>query len=90
MSRFSLKQRVNGHQGTYRIVYSIQDQELAVWVVKIGHRREILQQSRNSILGSQLLLLMKNWLVSHIITEDRKIVLFLEHQGKAESCCRTD
>jgi len=26
---------------TYRIVYSIQDLELTVWVVKIGHRREI-------------------------------------------------
>ena len=25
-------------QGRYRIVYSIQDNELTVWVVKVGHR----------------------------------------------------
>ncbi len=28
-------------QGRYRIVYSIQDYELTVWVVKVGHRKEI-------------------------------------------------
>ena len=28
-------------QGRYRIVYSVQDNELTVWVVKIGHRKEI-------------------------------------------------
>jgi mRNA interferase RelE/StbE len=28
-------------QGNYRIVYSIQDTELTVWVVKVGHRREV-------------------------------------------------
>jgi mRNA interferase RelE/StbE len=28
-------------QGNYRIVYSIQDNELTVWVVKVGHRREV-------------------------------------------------
>ena len=27
-------------QGTYRIVYSIQDRELTVWIVKVAHRRE--------------------------------------------------
>ena len=26
-------------QGSYRIVYSIQDNELTVWVVKVGHRK---------------------------------------------------
>ena len=26
-------------QGKYRIVYSIQDNELTVWVIKIGHRK---------------------------------------------------
>ena len=25
-------------QGNYRIVYSIQDKDLTVWVVKVGHR----------------------------------------------------
>jgi len=28
-------------QGSYRIIYSIQDNELAVWVVKVGHRKDI-------------------------------------------------
>ena len=28
-------------QGRYRIMYSIQDDELTVWVVKVGHRKDI-------------------------------------------------
>ena len=28
-------------QGIYRVVYSIQDNELTVWVIKIAHRKEI-------------------------------------------------
>ena len=28
-------------QGRYRILYSIQDDELTVWVVQVGHRKEI-------------------------------------------------
>lgn len=28
-------------QGKYRIVYSIQDKELTVWVVAVGHRKDI-------------------------------------------------
>ena len=28
-------------QGRYRFVYSIQDEELTVWVVKVGHRKDI-------------------------------------------------
>lgn len=28
-------------QGHYRIVYSIQDNEFTVWVVKIGHRKDV-------------------------------------------------
>jgi len=28
-------------QGRYRIIYSIQDNELTVWVVKVGHRKDI-------------------------------------------------
>ncbi|MCP4553150.1 MAG: type II toxin-antitoxin system RelE/ParE family toxin [Bacteroidetes bacterium] len=28
-------------QGKYRIVYSIQDRELTVWVIKIGHRKNV-------------------------------------------------
>jgi len=28
-------------QGRYRIVYSVQDNDLTVWVVKVGHRRDV-------------------------------------------------
>lgn len=28
-------------QGDYRIVYSIQDNELTVWVIKVGHRKDV-------------------------------------------------
>ena len=28
-------------QGRYRIVYSIQDDVLTVWIVKIGHRKDV-------------------------------------------------
>ncbi len=31
-------------QGAYRIVYSISDEELIVWVVKVGHRREVYRR----------------------------------------------
>jgi len=32
---------ISFRQGRYRIIYSIQDEEVTVWVVKIGHSREI-------------------------------------------------
>jgi mRNA interferase RelE/StbE len=35
------QQRYRLRQGQYRILYSIQDDELTVWVVKIGHRKDI-------------------------------------------------
>ena len=28
-------------QGKYRIVYSIQDNELTVWIIKIAHRKSV-------------------------------------------------
>ncbi len=33
-------------QGTYRIVYSVQDNELTVWVVRVGHRKEIYKKTK--------------------------------------------
>jgi len=33
------QERYRLRQGKYRIVYSIQDDELTVWVVKAGHQR---------------------------------------------------
>jgi mRNA interferase RelE/StbE len=34
-------ERYRVRQGLYRIVYSIQDDELTVWVVKVGHRKDV-------------------------------------------------
>lgn len=35
------QERYRIRQGRYRIVYSIQDKEVTVWVVKVGHRKDI-------------------------------------------------
>ncbi len=35
------QERYRLRQGRYRIVYSIQDDELSVWVVKVGHRKDV-------------------------------------------------
>jgi len=40
-TKLSGQERYRLRQGRYRIVYSIQDYELTVWVVKIGHRKDI-------------------------------------------------
>jgi mRNA interferase RelE/StbE len=31
-------------QGIYRILYSIQDNDLTIWIVKVGHRKEVYRQ----------------------------------------------
>ena len=35
------QERYRLRQGHYRVVYSIQDNELTIWVVKVGHRKDI-------------------------------------------------
>ena len=35
------QQRYRLRRGRYRILYSIQDDELTVWVVKVGHRKDV-------------------------------------------------
>jgi mRNA interferase RelE/StbE len=35
------QERYRLRQGRYHIAYSIQDDELTVWVVKVGHRKDI-------------------------------------------------
>ena len=35
------QERYRLRQGRYWIIYSIQDDELTVWVVKVGHRKHI-------------------------------------------------
>ena len=39
--KLSGQKRYRLRQGRYRIVYSIQDIELRVWVVKVGHRKDV-------------------------------------------------
>ena len=39
--KLSSQERYRVRQGRYRIVYSIQDDELTVWVVKVGHRKDV-------------------------------------------------
>jgi mRNA interferase RelE/StbE len=33
--------RYRVRQGRYRIAYSIQDKKLTVWIVRVGHRKDI-------------------------------------------------
>ena len=35
------QKRYRLRQGRYRIVYSIQDDELTIWIVKVGHRKNL-------------------------------------------------
>ena len=39
--KLSGQERYRLRQGRYRIIYSIQDDELTVWVVKVGHRKAV-------------------------------------------------
>ena len=38
------QERYRLRQGRYRIVYSIQDDELTIWVVKVGHRKDVYRK----------------------------------------------
>ena len=35
------QERYRVRQGRYRILYSIRDDELFIWIVKVGHRKDI-------------------------------------------------
>lgn len=35
------RERYRVRQGQYRIVYSVQDEVLTVWIVKVGHRKDV-------------------------------------------------
>ena len=39
--KLSGQERYRVRQGNYRIIYSIQDDVLTIWVVKIGRRRDV-------------------------------------------------
>ena len=42
--KLSAKEQYRIRQGNFRIVYSIQDEEMTVHIVKIGHRREVYRR----------------------------------------------
>jgi len=39
--KLSDREQYRVRQGKYRIVYSVQDDESTVWIVKVGHRRDV-------------------------------------------------
>ena len=39
--KLSAQERYRLRQGRYRIIYSIQDDALTIWIVKVGHRKDI-------------------------------------------------
>lgn len=39
--KLSLQDKYRVRQGNYRIVYTIQEAEITVWIVKVGHRRDV-------------------------------------------------
>jgi mRNA interferase RelE/StbE len=39
--KLAAQDRYRIRQGRYRIIYSIQDKDLTIWVVKVGHRKDI-------------------------------------------------
>nr|VFK60708.1 MAG: mRNA interferase RelE/StbE [Candidatus Kentron sp. TUN]VFK64146.1 MAG: mRNA interferase RelE/StbE [Candidatus Kentron sp. TUN]VFK70025.1 MAG: mRNA interferase RelE/StbE [Candidatus Kentron sp. TUN] len=39
--KLSSRDRYRIRQGKYRILYSIRDKELTIWVVKVRHRRDV-------------------------------------------------
>ncbi|MEX1032287.1 MAG: type II toxin-antitoxin system RelE/ParE family toxin [Cellvibrionaceae bacterium] len=41
--KLSALERFRVRQGVYRIIYEIQDKELVVLVVKVGHRKNVYQ-----------------------------------------------
>ncbi len=42
--KLSDEERYRIRQGNYRIVYSIEDKELIVFVIKVSHRREVYKK----------------------------------------------
>ena len=43
--KLSGRDRYRVRQGAYRIIYAIADERLVVYVVRVGHRREVYRQS---------------------------------------------
>lgn len=44
--KLSGREKYRIRQGAYRIVYSVENDELVVYVVKIGHRKDVYRDSK--------------------------------------------
>lgn len=44
--KLSGQERYRIRQGDYRVIYEIQDHKLIIWVVKVGHRRDVYADKR--------------------------------------------
>lgn len=42
--KLSALERYRVRMGDYRIVYAIEDSDLVVWVVRVGHRRDVYRR----------------------------------------------
>ena len=42
--KLTAQARYRIRQGNYRIIYSIQDTQLTIWIIKIGHRRGVYRR----------------------------------------------
>jgi mRNA interferase RelE/StbE len=51
------QERYRLRQGRYRILYSIQDDELSIWIVKLGHRKDVVSLKRTTAWSRRL----ENW-----------------------------
>ena len=40
-TKLSGQEKYRVRHGRYRVIYSIQDDELTIWVVKVGHRKDV-------------------------------------------------
>jgi mRNA interferase RelE/StbE len=41
VEKLSDQEKYRIRQGNYRVVYSIQDNQLTVWIVKVGNRKDV-------------------------------------------------
>jgi mRNA interferase RelE/StbE len=42
--KLSLQDKYRIRRGNYRIVYTVQDAGVTVWIVKVGHRRDVYRE----------------------------------------------
>ncbi|MBW6468787.1 MAG: type II toxin-antitoxin system RelE/ParE family toxin [Coriobacteriia bacterium] len=42
--KLSTRERYRIRQGDYRIIYEVEDRVVTVWVIKVGHRRDVYRR----------------------------------------------